>query len=85
MGMQINTNTAANNAYRNLNNTQNDLSKSLENAPRDEPIALYCKSGTRASIAASILQAQGFTDVVIAPGGIDAWEASGNPVERTPA
>lgn len=30
MGMQINTNTGANNAYRNLNNTQNDLSKSLE-------------------------------------------------------
>ncbi|MET0725464.1 MAG: flagellin, partial [Leifsonia sp.] len=30
MGMQINTNTAANNAYRNLNNTQNALSKSLE-------------------------------------------------------
>jgi flagellin len=30
MGMQINTNLAANNAYRNLSNTQNDLSKSLE-------------------------------------------------------
>jgi flagellin len=30
MGMQINTNLGANNAYRNLNNTQNDLSKSLE-------------------------------------------------------
>ena len=30
MGMQINTNLGANNAFRNLNNTQNDLSKSLE-------------------------------------------------------
>ncbi|MDJ0319322.1 flagellin [Pseudarthrobacter sp. PS3-L1] len=30
MGMQINTNLAANNTYRTLNNTQNDLSKSLE-------------------------------------------------------
>jgi len=30
MGMQINTNIAANNSYRNLTNTQNDLSKSLE-------------------------------------------------------
>jgi flagellin len=28
--MQINTNLGANNAYRNLNNTQNDISKSLE-------------------------------------------------------
>jgi len=59
------------------------LAESLQSAPRDEPIALYCKSGTRASIAASILQAQGFTDVVVAPGGIDAWEASGKPVERS--
>jgi flagellin len=30
MGMQINTNTTANNALRNLNNTQNDISKSME-------------------------------------------------------
>jgi flagellin len=30
MGMQINTNLAANNAYRSLSNTQNDVSKSLE-------------------------------------------------------
>jgi hydroxyacylglutathione hydrolase len=59
------------------------LVQSMQSAPRDEPIALYCKSGTRASIAASILQAQGFTDVVVAPGGIDAWEATGKPVERS--
>ena len=30
MGMQINTNLAAHNTYRNLNATQNDLSKCLE-------------------------------------------------------
>ncbi len=30
MGFVINNNLAANNSYRNLNNTQNDLSKSLE-------------------------------------------------------
>lgn len=30
MGMQINTNIAANNSYRNLTTTQNDLNKSLE-------------------------------------------------------
>jgi len=60
-----------------------DLASSMRTASRDEPIALYCKSGTRASIAASILQAQGFTNVVVAPGGIDAWEATGEPVERS--
>src|SRR6218665_3397947 len=30
MGLSINQNIAANNSYRNLTNTQNDLSKSLE-------------------------------------------------------
>jgi hydroxyacylglutathione hydrolase len=60
-----------------------DLAESMQSASRDQPIALYCKSGTRASIAASILQAQGFTDVAVAPGGIDAWEATGKPVERS--
>jgi hydroxyacylglutathione hydrolase len=59
------------------------LARSMHSAPRDEPIALYCKSGTRASIAASILQAQGFTNVAVAPGGIDAWEANGKPVEKS--
>jgi hydroxyacylglutathione hydrolase len=61
-----------------------NLAQSMQSASRDQPIALYCQSGTRASIAASILQAQGFTDVVVAPGGIDAWEATGQPVERSP-
>jgi len=60
------------------------LAQSMQAAARHEPIALYCQSGTRASIAASVLQAQGFTDVAVVPGGIDAWEASGKPVERAP-
>ena len=61
-----------------------DIVRSMQATPRDEPIAVYCQSGTRASIAASVLQAQGFTNVAVAPGGIDAWEASGQPVERAP-
>jgi hydroxyacylglutathione hydrolase len=48
---------------------------------RDTPIVLYCQGGTRASIAASLLQAEGFTDVATAPGGIGTWEAAGLPTE----
>jgi flagellin len=58
MGMQINTNTAANNAYRNLNNTQNDLSKSLEklssglriNRAADDAAGLAISEGLRAQV-----------------------------------
>lgn len=43
----------------------------------DAPIAVYCGSGYRASIAASILQSRGFSQVSIIPGGIKAWKCAG--------
>ncbi|MFF1876470.1 flagellin [Leifsonia sp. NPDC058230] len=58
MGMQINTNIAANNAYRNLNNTQNDLSKSLEklssglriNRAADDAAGLAISEGLKSQV-----------------------------------
>ena len=49
--------------------------------PRDTPIAVHCQGGTRSAIAASLLQAQGFTNVANVAGGIQAWTAAGLPVE----
>lgn len=58
MGMQINTNMAANNAYRSLSNTQNDLSKSLEklssglriNRAGDDAAGLALSEGLKSQI-----------------------------------
>src|SRR5690606_6036126 len=58
MGMQINTNVAALNAYRNLSNTQNDLSKSLEklssglriNRAADDAAGLAISVGLRSQV-----------------------------------
>lgn len=58
MGMQINTNLAANNAYRSLSNTQNDLSKSLEklssglriNRAADDAAGLAISEGMKSQI-----------------------------------
>ncbi|XTR51544.1 flagellin [Pseudarthrobacter sp. So.54] len=58
MGMQINTNLAANNAYRNLSNTQNDLSKSLEklssglriNRAGDDAVSLAISEGLKSQV-----------------------------------
>lgn len=58
MGMQINTNIAANNSYRNLSNTQNDLSKSLEklssglriNRAADDAAGLAISEGLRSQV-----------------------------------
>ncbi len=43
---------------------------------------LLCLSGKRATKAAEILAENGFENLSIIDGGIDAWERSGLPVER---
>lgn len=47
-----------------------------------KPVAVYCDSGYRASIAASLLQARGFRDVRNVPGSWQAWNQSGYPAEK---
>jgi hydroxyacylglutathione hydrolase len=59
-----------------------DLASLTREMPRDTPIAVHCQGGTRSAIAASLLQAQGFTNVANVTGGIQAWTAAGLPVER---
>jgi hydroxyacylglutathione hydrolase len=58
-----------------------DLTGKLASLPRDRRIAVYCDSGYRASIGASLLRAHGF-DVANVPGSWQAWRACGLPVER---
>jgi hydroxyacylglutathione hydrolase len=43
---------------------------------------VHCQGGTRSAIAASLLQARGFTQVMNMPAGFSEWEAAGQPVER---
>ena len=49
-------------------------------APDDRPLLVHCAGGYRSSIAASLLQQAGFTEVSELAGGIAAWEAAGLPV-----
>jgi rhodanese-related sulfurtransferase/glyoxylase-like metal-dependent hydrolase (beta-lactamase superfamily II) len=46
---------------------------------RTHPVAVHCKSGYRSSIAASLLQREGFQHVYNLTGGFDAWKSSGSP------
>lgn len=57
------------------------LSSHLDELPSNRPVATICGGGTRSSIAASILQAQGFEPMNVT-GGIDAWNASGYELQR---
>ncbi len=48
--------------------------------PPDRSLLLQCGSGTRSLIAASLLEAGGFTDFASLEGGLDAWQAAGWPL-----
>ena len=48
---------------------------------KKKPIAVYCDSGYRASIATSILQQEGFQCVCNVPGSWQAWKKANFPIE----
>jgi glyoxylase-like metal-dependent hydrolase (beta-lactamase superfamily II) len=52
------------------------LTQELERVPGDRPVVVYCASGYRSSIAASVLCRAGRTGVTDLVGGLSAWEAS---------
>jgi glyoxylase-like metal-dependent hydrolase (beta-lactamase superfamily II)/rhodanese-related sulfurtransferase len=57
------------------------LSDRMSELPADRPLLVYCAGGYRSSIAASLLQGHGFTQVNEIAGGIAAWEAGQLPLE----
>jgi hydroxyacylglutathione hydrolase len=61
------------------------LTERLDELPREGTMVLHCQTGWRAGIGASLLQAQGISNVVSLKGGIQAWVTDGRPVERSGA
>lgn len=58
----------------------NHLSERLGELPKNRPLVVYCGGGYRSSIAASLLQREGFDHVTEIAGGIAAWEAAKLPI-----
>jgi len=50
-----------------------DLPKRLAEIPVDQPVTVLCKSGARAAIAASVLDAAGRDVRLVARGGATQW------------
>jgi hydroxyacylglutathione hydrolase len=59
-----------------------DLRDGKTRPKKNQPIAVYCDSGYRASIAASLLQSHGYPDVRSVPGSWQAWTKAGLPVTK---
>ena len=60
----------------------NHLQERIAEIPRDRRIAIHCAGGYRSSIAASILQQYGITNLIEMAGGLAAWEAAKLPVSE---
>jgi hydroxyacylglutathione hydrolase len=60
-----------------------ELPQKLKDLDQDKPVVVYCASGYRSSLAASILQAGGITAANV-PGGYQAWAAAGFPTLEPP-
>jgi DMSO/TMAO reductase YedYZ molybdopterin-dependent catalytic subunit len=56
------------------------LSDSLAGLDPSSPIVVYCASGYRSEVAASVLVEAGFADVADLLGGYQGWEAAGLPI-----
>lgn len=59
----------------------NHLVNSIDQLPKNQSIALVCRSGQRASLAASLLRKNGFSSVINIRGGMQAWKQAGLPIK----
>ncbi|MGB2633103.1 MAG: MBL fold metallo-hydrolase [Candidatus Acidiferrum sp.] len=57
------------------------LTENLSQLPKNRPLLVYCAGGYRSSIAASLLQRNGFTSAAEIAGGLVAWQSANLPVE----
>ncbi len=57
-----------------------DLKDWIKNLPTGKKIATICGSGYRSSIAASMLQKNGYEDVASIQGGMQAWKKANFPI-----
>ena len=58
------------------------LADGVRDLPRTTPLVVQCQGGARSAIAASVLEAHGFTSVTNLVGGLAAWLAAGKPVQH---
>lgn len=54
----------------------------LKGLDKNRPVAIYCGSGYRANIAASLLKRHGYADVRNIPGSMQAWTNAGFEIEE---
>ncbi len=58
------------------------IREKMNKVPKDRPVIIYCDSGFKTSIAASVLKKNGYDNVKNMLGGIMAWNNARYPLEK---
>lgn len=64
-----------------INISVQELGSKLNKIPKDKPVIVYCRSGSRSSHAAQSLIAAGYSEVYDL-GGLFEWSRQGLPLKR---
>ncbi|MDX6582788.1 MAG: hydroxyacylglutathione hydrolase [Solirubrobacterales bacterium] len=61
-----------------------ELAERFAELPNGDPIAAVCSGGKRSGLAASILQREGYGQVIhVGKGGVGTWKRAGHPIESS--
>ena len=66
----------------NINYRANNFSEQIEKLDRDKTYLVHCAVGGRSTSSLPKFEKLGFKHIIHLDGGIKAWEAAGNPVEK---
>lgn len=59
-----------------------ELSERLSEIPKDVPVIIACRSGSRSAEATEQLRTLGYTNTLTLSGGLYAWQEAGLPVKK---
>jgi rhodanese-related sulfurtransferase len=66
----------------NINYNSSDFKSQIDALDQGKTYLVYCHSGKRSKAAVSVLQKQGFLNLVELRGGIVAWLSDNQPVQK---
>jgi len=58
-----------------------EIPQRLDEVPRQRPLHVFCGSGLRSTVVASLLEREGWRDLTVVLGGTSAWNSASCPLE----
>ena len=71
------------NSAINLDFYSDTFKNDILSLPKNETIVLYCRTNNRSSKTATILQENGYRNILVIKGGISEWVKNGNDINYT--